>query len=117
MKAWWSEWWPAIALITLVMSIVGVPAGCVWRMESKREALEAECGMRPGDIVESVLDARRGMVTDYRGNAVWVRFAQPHAGTDVSLLGADGAISNTPYSVVRMACYELRLQVTENEGL
>lgn len=112
MKKWWSDNWPIFAGLGVVCLFVGGPVLFVSLSERERDArealLEARCGMQHGDIVEAAIDGRRGMVTGYRGNWVWVRFAQPHATTDVALLGGDGPIGNAPYSEVRMACFELR---------
>jgi hypothetical protein len=116
-RKFWSAAWPVLLMLSIVGGLVGTPAYVIRQSEIRRmaEAREAErrCGMYAGNIVEAVIDGRRGMVTSIYSGWVWVRFAQPHATTDVALLGGDGPIGNAPYSEVRMACFELRMSQVE----
>jgi hypothetical protein len=69
-----------------------------------------------GQIVESVLDGRRGqIVVGYRWpyggpapDSYDVRFSGLGARTNVSLVGADGPVESTPFVVLSMKEFELR---------
>lgn len=112
MIEWFKGNWPMLIFLGFVGGIIGAPLHLIHksgqRHEERARLAEERCGMYSGDIVEAAIDGRRGMVTEIYSGYVWVRFAQPHNRTNVSLLGADGAIDATPYTKVRMACFELR---------
>ena len=96
--------------VMLVMLFAIMMVGCRERLPPK---------YRCGDMVRSVLDNRPGMIVRlYPQNKIRysVRFVANEQKTDSRVLSADGAIVNSPYSIVVMREYELKPYDKINKG-
>jgi hypothetical protein len=105
------DWSP----FAIIAGVVLFCAGIFWAMmhEELKErrachAAEQACALYPGDLVHSVLDRARGMVTWSRCGTVRVRFAASTSRTETHVLRPDDTIDREPYAEVDMACYEVQ---------
>lgn len=80
------------------------------REQREQRDLQTHCGLRVGNVAQTKLDQRRGMIVEYSFNqSVWLRFAVPDIKTTHSRNSQD------LYTLMKMECFELEPLATELE--
>jgi hypothetical protein len=102
-----------ICIIALVWLLLFGMTRCSIAEQHQWQAAFDKCGMHSGDIVESVIDGRQGMVmyveyADTNTVMVWIRFSAITSTTNTHILNNDGAITKTPYTQLEMYCFEIK---------
>jgi len=91
---------PAICFFTILVAVGWLTYWIVTRPNAD--------GFTEGQMVESVIDGRRGMVIYTRIKSCTVRFASDSSSTSTHLLGPDGDIKSRPYTLTRVRNFEIQ---------